>query len=234
MIEAAFIGTFVPVLLLVFVLRHSRPVMLALCWGMCTFLIVRWLVPTLEPLVGLQGDVQRSAVIFGPPVEEILKALPLLIYFMFIAPKSFIPYIYIFGMAVGIGFGIEENLMHLLLNEDPSWTRTLMILRSFSTCIMHGTMTAIVGIAVTHYRRNGGLAVMMPFLAIGLASVLHSLFNYSVFAGSQVPLYRALYLACPIILFFFGVMIVRKIERHAPETEGTEWEEVHFRKDSNS
>ena len=216
MVIAAFIATFFPLMLLALVLRHSRPVMLTFCWGMCAFLIIYFLIPRLEVLFGIQFP--ASGVYLGPPVEEILKAVPFL-YWAFFAPRTLVPYFYILGMAAGIGFAVEENLRWLLALPESERVIWIMVSRSFSTCLMHGTCTALVGLAVTAWLRRKGVAVVLPFLALALASVLHGAFNYSVL--SSMHLY---YMGLPPIIFIGGLILIRKRQEGAPEVEGTSWQ----------
>ena len=88
MIEAAFLGTIIPLLLLVVVLRHSRPMMLTFCWGMTAFVVAYLAGGIAAGALGVAAAGRSYAVFAAPPMEELLKSLPLF-YFLFRAKKTF-------------------------------------------------------------------------------------------------------------------------------------------------
>lgn len=220
MVEAVFIGTSVPLVLLLLLLRHSRPVFSMFCWGMVSFLAVYMVSPPLYDALGVGKDIRFDAVFVGPGLEEFLKALPLF-FIPFLADRSFTPYFYIFGMASGIGFAIEENLIYLIqFHEDDAQSRTLMILRSFSTCLMHGVATGFIGFMVTQAKRNRGVAsVALGFLGWLLASIYHGTFNALTIADHTA---FAVCLAFGVFAFFIYRM--KSIASWAPEIQGTNWQ----------
>lgn len=69
MVGAIFIGTFLPLVLLLLLLRHSRPVFSCFCWGMLAFLIVYLTSPTLYRILGIENVLSITAVYAGPPYE---------------------------------------------------------------------------------------------------------------------------------------------------------------------
>lgn len=227
MIEAAYIGTIIPLLLLVAVLRHSRPVMLTFCWGMTAFVIAYLLGPAIEWFTGSEVGSDSYARFVSPPLEELLKSIPLF-YFLVRAKKTFVPFIYIFGMASGIGFAIEENLLYLI-NEHTEilGSLLLMILRSLSTCVMHGVATAMIGFAFTISRRiwhnkkrriAGLVAVLSAFLGYATAIGMHGAFNFVVLSRWQT---FAIFV--PGVVFVIGVRLLKHTESGAPETRRTVW-----------
>ncbi len=80
MVEAVFIGTFVPLALLILLLRHSRPVFSCFCWGMIALLIIYKISPPIYRLLQINHDLLNTAVYLGPPLEEMIKPVPL--YFL--------------------------------------------------------------------------------------------------------------------------------------------------------
>jgi RsiW-degrading membrane proteinase PrsW (M82 family) len=110
-----------------------------------------------------------------PLVEEILKALAL----SSVSRRPEFTYFVdgaIYGFATGIGFSIFENFQYI--QQNPRLAILIAIVRSFSTCLMHGTATALVGTAIGRFRfrkRVGrGLAL---FAGWTIAILLHALFN---------------------------------------------------------
>jgi RsiW-degrading membrane proteinase PrsW (M82 family) len=228
MIEAAFIGTIIPLLLLVAVLRHSRPMMFTFCCGMTAFLVAYLASSTIERITGLEVGTNSYALLVSPPLEELLKSIPLF-YFLLRGKKTFVPFIYIFGMASGIGFAIEENLLYLLnRHTEIVGSLLLMILRSLSTCVMHGVATATIGFAFTisrrvwhHRRRQIAIlaAAFSAFMGYVAAIGMHGAFNFVMLSRWQ-----PLAIVIPGVVFVIGVRLVKRTESRAPETRKTLWQ----------
>lgn len=220
MVGAIFIGSFLPLLLLLFLLRHSRPVVAFFCWGMAAFLIVYLCAPSIYPFVSPRGELAFEAVFCGPPFEEFVKVLPLFV-FPFFARRTFTPFLYILGMTAGIGFSIEENLNFLVrLESSESQKMSLMILRSFSTCLMHGVATGFTGYTITLARRAGKWwAIIFPVVGLIIASFYHGLFNWLM-----LHQHLAWGMIMAFGLFFVFMQCMKVVEDTAFETRGTRWE----------
>jgi RsiW-degrading membrane proteinase PrsW (M82 family) len=115
---------------------------------------------------------------FGPVLEELGKAA-LVIAAIRWKRVGFMVDAAILGFATGAGFAAAENVYYLLNLASPnllSW-----VVRGFGTAVMHGSTTAVVGIAsVALVTRLGGerLAAFLP--GLGIAIVAHSVFNHFV------------------------------------------------------
>ncbi|NRB76464.1 MAG: PrsW family intramembrane metalloprotease [Verrucomicrobiales bacterium] len=220
MVGAIFIGTFLPLALLLLLLRHSRPVFSCFCWGMLAFLIVYLTSPTLYRILGIENVLSITAVYIGPPYEELLKAMPLLVAAI-ISRQSIIPFYYILGMSSGIGFAIEENLNFLAeFHSKPGESMALMTLRSFSTCLMHGVCTGFIGFTLTLARRDPTWKRnVFPIAGWLVATIYHGFFNWLMIHGF---LAAGVILAMVVFLIFFGWM--KSEESKAKETEGTIWQ----------
>lgn len=219
--EAVFIGTFVPMILMLSLLRHSRAVIGSFCWGMAAFFLVYLLSPWLYRILGVTGGLEITAVFIGPPFEEILKPLPVFLMAAF-AARSFVPFFYILGLACGIGFAVEENLVYLIRFDtgEAADSRVLMVVRSFSTCLMHGVASGFVGYSLTLACRSQGFGrVFFPLLAILSAAIYHGGFNWLMLRELVVP---AVLLA--FVTFIAFLLTMKELEARARETKGTVWE----------
>jgi RsiW-degrading membrane proteinase PrsW (M82 family) len=114
-------------------------------------------------------------VAIAPVIEETAKSLSL----FYVSRRSEFTYFVdgaIYGFAAGIGFSIIENFLYL--SQNPGLGIPLALIRSFSTCLMHGTASGLVGAAVGRFRfrrRSGqGLGMAGGWLA---AILLHAFFN---------------------------------------------------------
>jgi len=111
----------------------------------------------------------------APWVEESLKALPLV--YLLRSRKLGLPIdAAIAGFAVGAGFALLENAFYLHMRPDLS--AIAIILRGFSTAVMHGGATAVFGmvaVALADRSPHGGLWLLLPALAA--AAILHGTYN---------------------------------------------------------
>jgi RsiW-degrading membrane proteinase PrsW (M82 family) len=141
----------------------------------------------------------------APPIEESLKALPILALFVF-NRLGFKLDAAIAGFAVGAGFSMVENFWYL--REYSESNVSAWLVRGFGTAIMHGGATALFAVishemterqaeaAATRYRFNPLLFI--PGLALAIA--FHSAFNH--FAGQPVAIMAITLLLVPMVLFF--------------------------------
>lgn len=218
MIIAAYIGTIAPMLLLLFVLRHSRPLVSVLCWGMTAHVLVYYLGHILYASL---VPVFPESLIYDfliPFVEELLKCFPLL-YFLLTKRRSFTPFIYIYGIAIGIGFGIEENLLYLIeLTREVGNPWVYMLIRSFSTCLMHGLTTGLIGFSFTLSRKIKWLAPLLIPSGLILAVGIHGIYNFLIT--------RLTAAAILLILFLYALftLYMKRAALKMPETKRTDWQ----------
>lgn len=111
----------------------------------------------------------------APWVEEFLKALPL-VYLLRTRRLGLPIDAAIAGFAVGAGFALLENAFYLHMRPDLSILA--IVLRGFSTAVMHGGATAVFGmvaVALTDRSPHAGAWLLLPALAA--AAVLHGTYN---------------------------------------------------------
>jgi RsiW-degrading membrane proteinase PrsW (M82 family) len=170
-------------LLLIYVLdlyasSTFRLVLVSFAWGALGGAGLSYLVNTriTIPLIAHRAlDYLLLYVLFAPVVEEVFKSLVL----FDVSRRSAFTYFVdgaVYGFAAGIGFSISENLLYM--SYYPARRVALAFLRAFSVCLMHGTATGLVGVAVGRFRfrrRNGRrLAMIVGWIA---AILLHAGFN---------------------------------------------------------
>ena len=140
----------------------------------------------------------------APPIEESLKAAPILALFYY-NRIGFKLDAAIAGFAVGAGFSMVENLWYLFTLTDANVSAWLV--RGFGTAVMHGGATALFAVishemterqaeaVATHYRFNPVL--FLPGLAVAI--VAHSFFNH--FPGQPLAIMALTLLLAPATLF---------------------------------
>lgn len=120
----------------------------------------------------------------APIVEEIMKAVPVLLYAIFGSDRreDVLP----LGMATGIGFAILENsyLMISMLANGGSVSLEWALVRGLSSSLMHGLCTAAVAFGITYVRKKRKLFYTGTFALLTAAITFHSAFNVLTLAPS--------------------------------------------------
>ncbi|MCZ6766647.1 MAG: PrsW family glutamic-type intramembrane protease [bacterium] len=112
----------------------------------------------------------------APTVEEIMKGI-LLVVLIRKKRIGFMVDASIHGFAIGAGFSIVENIYYFNVHPDPNFL--VWIIRGFGTALMHGGVTAIMGIVSKQFSDrfpNGSLLVFLPGLIV--AATIHTLYNH--------------------------------------------------------
>lgn len=134
---------------------------------------------------------------FAPAIEEIVKGLwPLLLIRR--NRCGFPVDAAIHGFAVGAGFALMENLQYLMQMSDAG--TALWVVRGLGTAVMHGCMTAIVGIVAKDLSdRRVSTSPALLALALVPAVVLHSAYNH--FLLPPLPSTLLLLTVFPLVTF---------------------------------
>jgi RsiW-degrading membrane proteinase PrsW (M82 family) len=118
-----------------------------------------------------------TVILVAPIVEELLKSL-ILIYLGRRPDFTYFVDGAIYGFAVGIAFSILENFFYIAQAGGAGQGTMAVISRSFSTCLMHGSASALVGVSIGRFRYgHGGSRILSAFLGWAAAMLLHSGFN---------------------------------------------------------
>ncbi len=161
-----------------------RTVATCFVWGLAAFGLAYVLNTAIKNQV-LEGLLQinwaeaflLTVVLVAPIVEEIVKSL-VLVYFGRRPDFTYFVDGAIYGFAAGIGFSILENLFYISQASSGGEGTLLVISRSFSTCLMHGSASALVGVSIGRFRYgHSWTRTLSAVLGWGAAIVLHSGFN---------------------------------------------------------
>lgn len=156
-----------------FALTRRSVVMMALVWGIVSY-VIAWAVQHVE-IADLHNSAISVALAVAPLLEEALKITFLLvIYNRTLAYYSMDGLIY--GFAIGSGFAVMENLTYVL--AQPDQVLGLALSRIITTGLFHAGMSGFVGMIVgslTYYRRVYAYPIFL--LLYLLSVVLHHIFN---------------------------------------------------------
>jgi protease PrsW len=150
-----------------------RATLLSVAAGMAAGLAAYGTNVWLGPALGLDGIPYSRYV--APVVEEPLKAA-FVVYLLRRNKVGFVVDAAIHGFAIGTGFALLENLYYAQAAAGaPLWT---WVVRGFGTAIIHGGATSIVAmVAKALQHRAGAFRLSLVLPGLGVAVVLHSLYN---------------------------------------------------------
>ena len=147
-----------------------------------------------------------------PITEEIIKTLPVFVFAYAysdnmeeLVPKAFF---------VGIGFAVLENLV-LLTQNIGSVTLIWAVIRGFSSGLMHGICTGMVGICISFVRKKRKLLICGMIATLDLAISYHSIFNALVQGPKVIQNYLGF--AMPIATYIPIVYFVIKRSKNEAE-----------------
>ena len=145
-----------------------------------------------------------DAIFIAPIVEEIAKG----VFLLYTATRREFDNItdgVVYGMAIGLGFGMTENFMYFLGASNVSEWVLLVVMRTIFSAVMHamatGTFGAFVGFTKFHIR-----ILRWPLRSVGLflAMGMHFFWNYSVSVNDP----GAAYIGSLFIFLSFLVIII--------------------------
>ena len=201
------LSTIIPVLFLVFMIkdRQSKHILSFFCWGifsvLLAFVLNEWAVLS-------TGNSERLTTSIAPIIEETLKALPLLLIFMNnkVFDKKLVIYC---AMASGIGFSIQETLFYVSSLSIESGLQSILpvLIRTLTTCLMHGMSTAVIGFAITVTANYKDVRIPMIMGMLALSATIHSLFNRLI--STRLAVFAML---LPAVLYFIGLLLSDSFE----------------------
>jgi len=155
-----------------------RAIVICLLWGVTAFILAFQANTFALRFVGFG----LLVTLVAPIIEEILKSL-ILIYYVRRPDFTYFVDGAIYGFAVGTAFAVLENLLYL--GRAGSEAGLLVALsRAFSTSLMHGSASALVGVALGRLRFGRGLSrIASVLLGWAAAMVLHITFNNAISRG---------------------------------------------------
>lgn len=166
-----------------------------------------------------------GAVFIAPLIEESTKG----IYLLFTVKKKNFDNItdgLVYGGAIGLGFGMTENLMYFLnFNENVFQWASMVFIRSVFSAVMHGIATATFGAFLAKWKfTNSRIKNIYPFIGLSLAMFFHFLWNFSVtfqFTFGFGILFMIFLIIIFLILFKQSINSERKLikEELAEESE---------------
>ena len=151
--------------------------------------------------LSINRDMLYFTTTVSPVTEELLKALPILLYALFISDDR--QRLAQSAFAIGLGFAILENMIMItqnLYSIDIKWA----VMRGFGASLMHSICTVTVGIGISFVRKKKKLFYCGTLSLLMLAVTYHSIYNTLVMSphkyfGILLPICTYI----PLLIFSF-------------------------------
>ena len=192
----------------------------AFCWGALVAPFFAFLFNTSSGLIvgAIAADAEAgeafAAVISAPIVEEIGKAVILLIFF-FWKKDEFDGVVdgIVYAAMAGLGFAMTENVLYYgnaAATSGGVLTATVIV-RGFFAPFSHPLFTSLTGIGLGLARQSTNVAIKasMPFVGLLMAIFMHSIWNASaVFGGGGVFVLTYIVVMVPSFLIILIVIMM--------------------------
>lgn len=188
----------IPLLLtLIFLRGDSRQFVLNFLLGMAACLLGAYVSGFVDAASGLGAE--DTAVFISPVVEEGMKFLPLLFYFLMFEPEDN----RLFHAAIGIGAGFAsfENVCSMVSAGAGSFS--FLLIRGLAVGVMHIVSVFALTLGLATARRFQALRFASVVGALSLSMLFHGIYNLLVSApGVTAWIGYALPLVTALLLFF--------------------------------
>ena len=175
LIYILFVSVFVPILLMACLIEKKarQPIVFVLVGIFVSVFAaeVNGLLRTLLPMSTFE-----VTIVVTPITEEILKAVPILVFAIVLDAKK--EALFTASMAVGIGFAVLENAYYLL--NDASFHMFDAIVRAFGAGLMHGMCTLLIGVGISFVKKRSKIFVVGTFALLSTAITYHGIYNMLV------------------------------------------------------
>ncbi len=146
-----------------------------------------------------------------PVIEELFKALPILIYAIFLRPRK--RTLLECSLLLGIGFGMLENA-YIIAVYSESIMLSDFIGRAFGSGMMHGVCTFAVGHGMTFLNQKKKAGYLLAVSLMLFAIVYHSLYNNLILSSLKYVGF-----AMPVLAFIPLVILGRKKQPDSEEAD---------------
>ncbi len=156
-----------------FKLVRGRSILSLLLVGAGAAVAAFWINPAL--FTSLSWEFENFTRFGSPPIEESLKAVPL-VWLLWRNRIGFPIDAAIYGFAVGTGFAVTENASYL--RAHPEAHQLVWVIRGFGTALLHGG-SAVTFAILARTRAGSSIPLAVSILPAWLAAVvIHSFYNH--------------------------------------------------------
>lgn len=194
-------------LMLLLFRKESKKILLFMLFGLTSCLVAGFIN---EYAVGLLNiDRYTATVNIAPIIEEVLKAIPIILFTFIVKPSKWS--LLECSMAVGIGFSLLENFC-LMYDNDVSLV--FAFVRGIGTGLMHGVCTLMVGYALSYVLENKEVFILGTFESITVSIIYHS--SYNILIQSSYPMLGVL---MPLLSYIPLIIILKDNKKNDAKEE---------------
>ena len=174
----SFISIIIPIIMMMITLKgRSRLLMGFMAMGIFVSLFSSELSGALIRALGME-DMYKVTTSLTPIIEEILKAIPVLIYAFIISDDR--QTLLSIAFAVGVGFAVLENIVILLravISNPESVSYLWALVRGFGSGLMHAVTTMMIGVGMSQLKTRRKMIVPGIVAMLAMAAIYHAIYN---------------------------------------------------------
>ncbi len=193
----------VPLLLALFFLRdRARQFVLNFLLGMAACLLGAYVSGFVDAASGLGAE--DTAIFISPVVEEGMKFLPLLFYYLMFDPED--DQLIRAAVGIGAGFASFENICSMIATGTESLS--FLLIRGLAVGVMHivSVFAMILGLIIA--RRFKALRLSSMVDALSLSMLFHGVYNLLV---SQPGVTSVIGFCMPVVTAGFLYLALRRL-----------------------
>lgn len=193
-----------PLLLTVFLVRdNARRLVMSFIIGMVACLLGAYVSGFIDVAFGL--GTKDTAIFISPVVEETMKFLPLLFYYLMLVPDD--DRLFVAAVGVGAGFASYENVCSMITSGTESLS--FLLIRGLAVGVMHivSVSALALGLMIARFYKVSGLSGILG--ALSVAMLFHSIYNL---LASESGISSAIGYCLPIITALVLIRAYRRLQ----------------------
>ena len=193
-----------PLLLTVFLVRdNARRLVIFFLIGMAACLLGAYVSGFIDAAAGL--GTEETAIFISPVVEEAMKFLPLLFYFLMFEPDD--DRLFTSAVGVGAGFASFENVCSMLTSGTESLG--FLLIRGLAVGVMHivSICALALGLLLARHYKVSGVSTILGALSVGM--LFHGIYNL---LASESGISSAIGFGLPLITAVLVYLAYKKLQ----------------------
>lgn len=195
--------------------RQTRQVLLFTFIGMCCCLFISEINGLLSRVIDQETFYLTTNI--TPMTEELIKALPILIFALFISSER--QELLTIAFMTGLGFALMENstiLVETIVMKgsvDILWA----LIRTLGAGLLHSLCTTAVGVGISFIRDQKKIFLCGSFALLSWAIVYHSVYNSLIqsdykYLGAALPMLTYLIVIAVLLIVYRKKVKIRSKE----------------------
>ena len=195
--------------------KQTRQVLLFTFIGMCCCLFISEINGLLNRVI--DQDIYYMTTNITPMTEELIKALPILIFALFISSER--QELLTIAFMTGLGFALMENstiLVETIVMKgsvDILWA----LIRTLGAGLLHSLCTTAVGVGISFIRDQKKIFLCGSFALLSWAIVYHSVYNSLIqsdykYLGAALPMLTYLIVIAVLLIVYRKKVKIRSKE----------------------